>query len=47
MGIQWSVILISIQRDYLDRAYYGIPLVLGYAIFFVEITRVKFIVLAF
>ena len=42
-----SFILISIQRDYSDRASYGIPLVLRYAIFIVEITSVKFIVLAF
>ena len=47
MGIHWSFILISIQRDYSDRAYYGIPLVLRYVIFIVEITRVKFIVLVF
>ena len=43
MGIHWSFILISIQRDYSDRAYYGIPLVLRYAIFIVEVTMVKFI----
>ena len=35
------------ERDYSDRAYYGIPLVLRYVICIVEITSVKFIALAF
>ena len=40
--------LISIQIDYSDRTYYGIPLVLIYAtVCIVEITSVKFIVFAF
>ena len=34
------------ERDYSDRAYYGIALVLRYAIFIVETTSVKFVVLA-